>query len=458
MPQTAVISYLWEKHLGALDEFLAAFPVDVLIVPLAHQNERLHQILRARGCALVQLEDLLPARYPRGFKSRKAVEALHDHLEGDAWAADDLVTGADDVARLRELLLHRVDNDIPEAVQLIDSLTAALLAYDVRLLATSEDVTGISKVATSWARARRIPSLHLSHSLALIDPYTVHAHLVADVLAVYGDRGAEGYLDLGIDPDRIVVTGNPAWDDYASLRGDRAALRARLVAKHGLDPDLPIVVFGTTWSGHMTALDTGDSHPRTLEAFVAACADLERQGVGFNAVVKDRVSNGAFGEETLVRMLAKAGVRRPVPHTVDDGPAWAVAADVLVAVDSNLLVEAMLAGTAAVNLAGTAMLPVPPSFDGAAGVVDSAPDELAARVRELLEDPELRARRLAQAARRVGHYQLGGADGRAAQRVAEQMVRLASSRPAAEPALRQGLRQRLRHALHVVVGQVRKQR
>jgi hypothetical protein len=458
MPSSAIISYLWEKHLGALDDFLATFPVDAVVVPGAHLNARLHEIAAARGCDVVRLEDLLPADYPRGRTSRKALVSLRDHLDGSAWAPSDLADGSGEVDRLRALVRHRVDVDVPAAVQLLDALAAARAAYDLRLFVTSEDVTPPSKVAAAWARARRVPSLHVAHSLALIDPYTVHAELLTDVLAVYGERGAEGYLDLGIDPDRIVVTGNPAWDGYATMRQQRAALRAELVGKHGLDPDLPIVVFGTTWSARLTALDTGDSHHRTLAAFVAACVELERQDVRFTAVVKDRPSNAAFGEETLLGMLAESGVRRRVLHTVDDGPGWAVAADVLVAVDSNYLVEAMLAGTPTVNLAGTAMLPVPPVFDGASGVVEAEPAALAPRLRELLEDPALRNRRLAQTAARLEHYHRGGADGGAARRVADVMVRLAGSAARERPPLRQRLGQRLRHAVHVGVGQVREER
>ncbi|MDF1604885.1 hypothetical protein [Nocardioides sp. YIM 152315] len=456
MRPTAVISYLWDKHLGALDEFLAQFPVDTVIAPRAYCYERLEQIAAARGCAVVVLEELLPPGYARDREARKVLGALRAQIRGSDWSSSGVI-GEGDVDTVRRIVRQRVGAEVPPAVELLDALNAAWTAHDIRLFVTTEDVIPLSKTAAAWARKRQVPSLHVAHSLALVDPYTVHAHLLTDVLAVYGPRGAEGYLDLGIDPARIVATGNPAWDDYASMRQDRDALRTQLLAKHGLEHDLPVVVFGTTWSAHLTALDTGDAHRRALAAFVAACADLDRRGVRFSAVVKDRPSNSDVGEEALASILAESGARARVVHTSEDGPQWAVAADVLVAVDSNYLVEAMLCGTPAVNLAGTAMLPMPPAFDGAAGVVEADPGTLAVRLRELIEDPDLRDRQLARFARRLEHYHVGGADGRAAHRVAAQMVRLAQTRPARR-SLRQRLRQRLRHTRDVVVAKIGKER
>jgi O-antigen biosynthesis protein len=127
-------------------------------------------------------------------------------------------------------------------------------------------------------------------------------------------------------------------------------------------------------------------------------------------------------------------------------------------VDSNYLVEAMLCGTPAVNLIGTAMLPGPPAFDGASGVVEAEPAELATRLRELMQDSDIRARRLAQAAGHIEYYNVGGVDGQSSTRVAAEMVRLARAGPMPSRTSPQRLNQRLRDAGDVVVGQVRKQR
>jgi len=428
---TAVITYLWEKHLGALDEFLRAHPVDAVVVDEHHLNDRLRDVAERHGCTLVTLQQRFAQTAAFRETALKAVGGLRGRLDGTEWVGEGMVEGPDEIPGLRALLSEAVGIQVPAAVMQLNALGAIRREFDLKLFVTSDDVQSGSKVAAAWARARHIPSLHLAHSLALVDPYTVHAHLLADLLAVYGDRGAEGYLDLGIDPDRIVSTGNPAWDGYGQMRDDRAAVRERLVATYELDPALPIVTFGTTHSGRMTAFDTGAAHDETLAAFLAALTELERRGVAFQAVVKDRYSNAEVGERLLTELLHGSALRRRVAYVTEHTVEWAVASDVLVGVDSNYLVEAMLAETPAVNLIGVGRLPGPPPFDGASGIVEAEPGELAARLAELLEDADLRARRLAMAAGRLDHYHRGGTDGCATARVAELMVTLArEGRPA----------------------------
>jgi len=458
MAASAVVSLLWDKHLPALDRFLDARRVDVVLAPQAGATPLLHEVVQRHGSELVVLDGLRPRRR-QDLRIDEAITDLDTHLATDDWLPPDV--DAAGAARLRELIGNRYRADIPAAGAVLQGLVTARASYDLRLLVGSEDVLSASKVAFAWARARALPSLHLAHSLALVDPYTVHAHLMADVLAVYGERGAEGYLDLGISPDRIVATGNPAWDGYAQLRTAREKVRRALHDKHGLDQRLPVVVFGTTWSARLTAMDTGHAHTDTLRAFLRACGELVGRGVQFTAVVKDRPSNADAGRAVVDRLAADGAL--DVHYTVDDTQEWAVAADVLVAVDSNYLVEAMLAGTPGINLPGVALRAGPPAFDAESGIVEAGPHDLAERIAELLDDPTLRAGRLARAERALDRYHTGGVDGRAAERVAELMARLAdrttiAGTAAAPPSSGQRLRERLHHAVDVVVGHRREQR
>ncbi|GAA1531551.1 UDP-N-acetyl glucosamine 2-epimerase [Nocardioides humi] len=455
---TAVVSLLWDKHLPALDRFLAERPADVLLTPGAGATPLLRTIADRRGAEVVVLDQLVPLRRRQDIRIGEAVADLDAHLDTGDWLPGGLDPAAAD--RLRELVRRRVHEDLPAPAAVLQGLVMARATYDLRLMVGSEDLLPASKVAFAWARARRLPSLHLAHSLALVDPYTVHAHLMADVLAVYGERGAEGYLDLGIAPDRIVATGNPAWDGYAELRRDKEAIRRSLREKHGLDPDLPLVVFGTTSSGRLTALDTGNAHEDTLRAFLRACEQLAARGVRLSAVVKDRPSNSEKGREA-VEPLTAADSALELRYTSEDTQEWAAAADVLVAVDSNYLVEGMLARTPGVNLAGVALRAGPPAFDAGSGIVEAGPDDLADRIQELLEDPALRAARLARAEESLDRYHAGGVDGRATERVAGLMTRLVDGpgTPApAPPPSRQSVRERLHHAVDVVVGHRGKQR
>ena len=91
---------------------------------------------------------------------------------------------------------------------------------------------------------------------------------------MFGERGKEGYQDIGLDESSLRITGNPAWDDYPQLRKQRAQIRSRMALQHGLSPELPIVVFGTTWAANLTAFSDEGIHGKTLQIFLAAAKQL----------------------------------------------------------------------------------------------------------------------------------------------------------------------------------------
>ena len=96
----------------------------------------------------------------------------------------------------------------------------------------------------------------------------------------------------------------------------------------------------------------------------------------------------------------------------------------LVAVDSNYCVEAMLCGTPAINLQHPANTLFGPCYDAQAGVLDVEPGELAEAIRQLLVDTAFRERQQALAARARPYFNLG-VDGLASARVAELMGEMA---------------------------------
>lgn len=428
MTPVAVLVTLWRRHLGALDGFLSAYGPATLVVPEIYATQYVREFAEAHGCELVVLEGLLPKRYNRQKRAAPVLAALRSHLASPSWQPDAI--GGPGPDSLRPVVDHAATAELPGAVQLLDSLDSARTRFNLVLYVTTEDVTPIGRLATAWASAHGIPSLQIAHSIALADPATAHAHLSTDVLAVYGARGAEGYLDLGIAPERIATTGNPGWDAYACLVGRRPELRAELVERHGLDPELPVVAFGTTWAAHQTALEPrGNPNTASLRAFVLACEDLADQGFAINAVIKDRPANNRGGKAVLDQVLADTGARQRYVRTVEDTELFAAAADLLVAVDSNYLVEAMLMGTPAINLVADSLTLLGPTFEEESGVVEAEPDQLAARIRQLVEDADFRAARLAQAAARVGYYHHGGVDGQSGRRVGELMAAMARRRP-----------------------------
>jgi len=336
-----------------------------------------------------------------------------------------MVFVAENGEELARVIGARLDAELPLLITLLQGLELARQKYNLCLMIGSEDVMPVAKVAMHWARAQGIPSLHLSHALALNDPHTVHAQLVADIHAVYGQRGLEGYLDYGVSADRMRVTGNPAWDKFVRLARERSVHEAELRSRYDLRAGEPIVVFGTTWSGHLTAHGDERIFGQTVGQFIDACETLHDAGLCFNPVIKDRPPNFNFGERRFKELLVEHGADPGrYFYLVEDGPLWAASADVLVAVDSNYCVEALLCGTPAINLQHPANTLFGPCYDAESGVLDVEASELDEAIRRLLQDESFRVQQQAQAASRMPYFNLG-VDGQATVRVAELMDEMA---------------------------------
>ena len=423
MKAPAIVAFLWDSQLSVLREFFRRHGPLTLVTLSPYVSQALLDVVEEAGSRLFvldqELDDAGVFAVQRDFQ--------HWYLRLQAWfdQGPPARIAEEDWMSLRSLIDARLQAELPTVVTLLESLERARSDYQLSLVLGNEDVMLIAKVAMLWARQHGIPSLHLSHALALNDPYTVHARQVADITAVYGQRGLEGYLDYGVPPERLRVTGNPAWDEIPARRAARAEHGATLRAKHGLRAGEPIVVFGTTWASRHTAHGDQAIFERTVAAFIDACEALFRSGLVFNPVIKDRPPNFQFGESCVAELLRE---REVAPgryfYLVEDGPLWPVVADVLVAVDSNYCVEALLCGTATINLRHPGNMPFGPCYAAEAGIADVTAAELPAALGRLLRDPAERARQIAASARNAPYYNLAQ-QGDAAQRVALLMGNMA---------------------------------
>jgi hypothetical protein len=117
--------------------------------------------------------------------------------------------------KLINIIYKRLYEQLPVITSLLQSLEIAKEKYDIRLMVLNENNLTEGVIASLWARANGIKSLHISHGVIICGPYNLELNLLSDYTAVFGERGIEGYRDGGKDTSKIVVTGNPRWDNYA---------------------------------------------------------------------------------------------------------------------------------------------------------------------------------------------------------------------------------------------------
>lgn len=424
MTQKAIVSLLWGTQYEALRQFLAMHEPMVVLVSAGATSPQMRGAIESTGSTVVHLEDLLDAEGVRRFETETVRTQTQFAQYLNALAGEERALGRES-ALISTAIDETLAASLPATAALLDCLEQAAGRFDIALLVTSEDMTRSGKVATAWAKSRGIATLHVAHGIALVDPYTVHDQLIADKLAVFGRRGMEGYLDLGYPEERFVVTGNPAWDNYAQLRNDKTGSRRQLDAKYGLNPDAPLIVFGTTWSANFSAHCNDDIYADSVMVFIASCEALRACGLRFNAVIKDRPSNQAFGEQRCANILGQLGAPRDdYFYCTGDTQLLAAGADLLVAIDSNYLVEGMLAGTPVINLMNETGMIMGPCFESETGILEVEAPDLAGNMRLLLTDGDARNAVLAMAAKRVAHYN-ETVDGKAATRVAQLMSSMA---------------------------------
>jgi GT2 family glycosyltransferase/2-polyprenyl-3-methyl-5-hydroxy-6-metoxy-1,4-benzoquinol methylase len=390
MSEAALISLLWPKHQGLLTVYLEKHQ-RVVYTLSQYVSDQLVDLASRGGGRVVALESLRS----NGVESVQAAEA-----EQRALAVRQAFRAASQVPEPWASLL--VPEDLSKwllvGMRIIDYLDAAAAAQPVEALLVSEEYMQLARTAVQWAKARGIPVVHVCHGANMARMYTVHRPALADIYCVIGERAGDFLADLGVPPNSLVPVGSTEWEDYLDRDRLRPLVRRKLVEANGLDASLPILVFGTTWFAGLTAFSVERVYDETIAVFLAVCRDLRKAGVGINCVIKDRPPNAAFAEDRIAAIAAGLGIaREDYVLTFKETAEWVLAADVLVAVESTLLIEAMLAGTPAVNLWHDASHVLGPAFGADEGIVHAFPDSLGSILERLLRDPEYRRHKLAQA-------------------------------------------------------------
>lgn len=423
MKRSAIISLLWDQFTPALEHFLGQEPnLDVLTIN-QFATPALASMVRSHGGSLIALEQFLDTADNLSIQEKTAslLERSSTHFTTSAWQDYCSRQQIADSSLLGQIIQARAVQDIPTAIMLLELLEKAADQFDILLLVVTEDVMPVSKTVTLWSKTNGIPSIQIAHSIPFFGLYTVHRPLHTDLLACYGERAVEGCIDSGIPVERCRVTGNPAWDSYSSLAPQRPSLRRELVERYRLQSTQPIVTFATTWSANLTALGSESSFGDSVAVFFAAMAELRQRGLAINAIVKDRPPNAHFGQRRVAEIAAELGLPADsYCYTAEDARKWVVASDLLIGLDSNILVEAMMVGTPAINILSEASYVQGPAFDGEAGVMEAAGPELSDAIHRLLTDHDYREALKSRMATAVSRYNFG-VDGQASARVAALM-------------------------------------
>jgi CDP-glycerol glycerophosphotransferase (TagB/SpsB family) len=101
----------------------------------------------------------------------------------------------------------------------------------------------------------------------------VHGKIWADKIAVFGESSRELYITSGNPAEKIVITGNPYWDNWGPCSShDVEKIKEAL----GLNRDKKVVMFAPTWYHNFNTADDPELKiKRDLEILLDTISQLK---------------------------------------------------------------------------------------------------------------------------------------------------------------------------------------
>lgn len=303
------------------------------------------------------------------------------------------------------------------APQVIDAITSC--KPDAVIVWT--DAPPLPRLVCIAARARGIPTFEITHgSFNTYRQGHFETESYVDYVLAPGQEEVE-FREFYGSSARVVVTGKPTLDWAATV--DRAEARRQLVEASGISPKRPIILYGMTWRHPFSTWerdrDLGESDVfNAHKMLLNVCKPY--------LIIKPHpvMAQGWFAE----RLKAQCDEAGMTDYAVTTMPVSSIlpACDLLVSHNSSLLVEGVLCDIPAICFSFREWNDH--GFHSGKGVecIGKREELLGAMARCLLDRST--KDRLADERVAAKHYFNGPNDGKATERVAETIEKLASSR------------------------------
>jgi len=334
----AIFYGLWPHNSHVLIEFVRHHKGITIFTEESFVPVSLKRSIKALGAHVVYLSDLYDSICNEQLtqESEKLVMRMQK-----AMVAHNVSPGKE--GRERNLIITR---DIINILAVLDSLKEE---YKINFGIVNEQYTPLIKAIVLYLKAQKVPVLYLAHGAACSAPYTIHNVSHADVYMIGGRRFKESFKFAQGNKKKIVITGLPGWDKiitYPKTAKDIESWQHELT----LNPSLPTVTFFTTWVGCSSWLfELEKDLPFNSLRLVLEAKKKLKGRVEFNLVIKDRP--GADHAGFLDSLIAEIGLDASEVHYSRGSPeSFVVNSDVVISVDSTISVEAIIAGTAPLNI------------------------------------------------------------------------------------------------------------
>ncbi|QKJ67892.1 glycosyltransferase [Deefgea piscis] len=411
----AVFYCLWGKNTSFLKTYLERNR-RVIIIPDYSYSEELRDLVVAHGSELLVLpfsnsgcEDVV---------IKKQVDNAIDLIVGYQFPAMNLSSSLGGETE-NQIIKKIIERDFGLLYSWFEKMDNWLAGYDLEIILLNEDVLCNSKILALWARSKSIPVLQLVHGTGIGRDY-IFEEYASDFFAVYGQRSAEYYLDVGIDEANIILVGNPAWDDNSNMIKNKVEFKKYFYSKHSIDISKPIVLFATTWNANLSFLDDRDFVKQIEMFFNSISSYFGARSQSFCLVIKDRLIGEDFSvKQNIINQMAKKyDVHSDIIYDVGDARSLVSISDLVVSFDSNISIEAVLLEVPAINVLTEFGCVAGGGFGANDGVLCASWHELASTIDQLLSNDNLRSLIVENANKKKDYFNYKD-DGQAAVRLVD---------------------------------------
>jgi len=176
-----------------------------------------------------------------------------------------------DISSIKEIFLKTIEEHFNTHSPTIKAMDYGLQKEGISLILLWNDVTPWTKALTFLGKKYGIPCLHVNHGIPC--PIAVHKKIWADKIAVFGESSKKMYLNYGNSEEKIVITGNPFWDNWGDCEKENT-IKYRKDLK--VPEDKKIIVYFPTWY-HNFAYSKGnhDDEKNDLNIMISALKNSE---------------------------------------------------------------------------------------------------------------------------------------------------------------------------------------
>jgi UDP-N-acetylglucosamine 2-epimerase len=251
----------------------------------------------------------------------------------------------------------------------------------------ADDTTTQGRIAVLAAQSLRIPTLNIQHG-AIAD-VQIYRYAIADRIAVWGEHDRDLLVRSGVPEEKIVITGQPRFDDLGRRANDTAELRLRL--------DVPashrVLLWATTPFVPRLSYDFPGRNRRYLQALL----DLLVREPSWSLVIKLHPRDQR-AEYEAVLAEAEAGVRSRVRILrEEDIQQLLPMADAMLAWNTSVIQEAVLAEKPIIGLNFFSFPEAIPSVSEGIALPARSSEELSQSLHRALANAESTSRAMAEA-------------------------------------------------------------